>query len=113
MLDDAQALRDLNHQISDAEDRGDATWLSDVLAPRLAFQRADCNRTVDDQVAFLQRVAVSGPRTTRIVEPVQVHGDRAVVECLVTVDNRTFHNLRVFVRRDKKWKLLAWANEAV
>ena len=32
---------------------------------------------------------------------------------VVTMGGRDFHNIRLFVRRDGKWKLLGWANEAV
>jgi hypothetical protein len=43
--------------------------------------------------------------------PAQVHGDRAVVACVVTQNGRDFHNLRLFVRRGGEWKLLGWANQ--
>ena len=55
MMDDKQALRDLNEKIGNAENDGDAEWLSTILAPKLAFQRADEERTVDDQVSFCRR----------------------------------------------------------
>src|SRR5262249_5737420 len=108
---DQVALTDLNKKIGDAENRGDRDGLAGILAPRLAFQRADDQRTVDDQVAFLQKVKAGGKRVTRILEPIELFGDRAIVQCIVTVDDRDFHNLRLFVRRDGSWKLLAWANE--
>jgi hypothetical protein len=111
MSDDEQTLKDLNLAIGDAENRGDAEWLSGVLAPRLAFQRADKPRTVDDHVAFLQKVAPGGNRVTRVIEPIEVYGDRAIVKCVVTVGEHEFHNIRLFVRRDGRWKLLGWANE--
>ena len=41
-------------------DRGEREWLATILAPRLAFQLADEARTVDDHVAFLQKVASGG-----------------------------------------------------
>ena len=50
---------------------------------------------------------------TRILEPIEIHGNRAIVECIVTVGARDIHNLRLFVRRDGQWKLLGWANEPV
>lgn len=106
-----ETLRELNCRIGDAENRGDRDWLAGILAPRLAFQRADDQKTVDDQVAFLQHVKAGGSRVTRIIEPIEVHGDRAIVQCVVSVDDQEFHNLRFFVRRDGSWKLLAWANE--
>ena len=108
---DAEDLTALNLAIAEAENRGDHEWLAGVLAPRLAFQRADDQKTVDDRVAFLQKVKPGGARSTRVLEPIQVLGDRAIVQCIVTVGEQSFHNLRMFVRRDGKWKLLAWANE--
>ena len=114
MHDDEQALRELNMKIGDAETKGDRGRLGTILAPRLAFQRADEQRTIDDQVAFLQKVkpaARGEERVTRIIEPIEVLGNRAIVRCVVRVGEMEFHNLRVFVRREGTWKLLAWANE--
>lgn len=110
-MDDEQFLRDLNLRIGDAENRGDHGWLAEVLAPRLAFQRADAPRTVDDAVAYLQKVTPGGTRVSRIVEPIELYGDRAIVKCIVSVGDDEFHNLRLFVRCEGRWKLLAWANE--
>lgn len=113
--DDRRALTQLNTRIAEAENAGDREWLASICAPRLAFQRADEARTVDDHIAFLQKVKGGGPPrlTRRIVEPIAVHGNRAIVECIVAVGDKEFHNLRLFVRRDDGWKLLGWANEAV
>lgn len=109
--EDEAALKQLNLRIGDAENSGDQQWLSTILAPRIAFQRADELRTVDDQVAFLQKVKSGGTRVTSIVEPIELYGDRAVVKCIVKVGEQEFHNLRLFVRREGRWKLLGWANE--
>lgn len=109
--DDCSALRALNAVINDAENRGDAAALVGMLAPQLAFQRANPERTVDDATAFLQKVKPGGDRSLRIVEPIRLYGDRAVVECVVSTGGRDFHNLRLFVRREGSWKLLGWANE--
>lgn len=112
MTDDERTLNDINVAIGEAEERGDREALSKVLAPRLAFQRADASQTVDDQVAFLQKVTAGNARVTKIIEPIEVHGHRAIVKCVVTTaDGRAFHNIRLFVRRDGEWKLLGWANE--
>ncbi len=111
--DDQQALRELNLQIGDAEDRGDREWLATVLAPSLAFQRADPARTIDDRSAFLEKVKPGGTRVTRIVEPIELYGGRAIVKCVVRVGEQEFHNVRLFVRREGGWKLLGWANEPV
>jgi hypothetical protein len=95
MQDDIQALTELNRKVGDAENRGDREWLTTILAPKLAFQRADDARTVDDRVAFLQKVVSGGARTTCIVEPIEMYGDRAIVRCIVTVGDQEFDNLRV------------------
>jgi hypothetical protein len=108
---DREALVRLNLAINDAENRGDREFLAGILAPRLAFQRANEQATVDDAIAFLQKVAPGGGRSIRILEPIQVLGGRAVVQCVVIQGDREFHNLRLFVRRDGEWKLLGWANE--
>jgi hypothetical protein len=108
--DDVRALAELNARIGEAEDRGDRSWLASVLAPKLAFQRADHARTVDGRAEFLAKVAAGGRRTTR-AGPIRVYGDRALVECVVSMGDDEFHNLRLFVRRDGDWKLLGWANE--
>ena len=111
--DDAPRLRDLNEGIGRAENKGDTKWLSDVLAPQLAFQRADDARTIDDRDTFLLKVKPGGTRVTQVLEPIQVFGNRAIVQCIVSVGDKKYHNLRLFIRRDGDWKLLGWANEAV
>ena len=39
--------------------------------------------------------------------------NRAIVTCVITEDEKDYHNIRLFVRINAKWKLLAWANEEV
>ena len=113
MQNDAETLKQLNIQSGEAESRGDRDWLEGVIAPRLAFQRAD-RVTVDDRSQFLSKVKTSDARQTRI-ESIDIIGDRAVVKCVVTLMSagtaKSYHNLRLFVRQAGKWKLLAWANE--
>jgi hypothetical protein len=114
MPDDKQALIELNEQINDAENNGKREWLATILAPRLALQRADKPRTIDDQVAFLQKVQKvehEDKRVLRKIEPIELYGDRAIVKCIIAVGAKEFHNIRLFVRREGDWKLLAWANE--
>jgi len=101
---------ELNTGIGDAENRGDREWLAATLAPKLAFQRADPARTVDDLETFLSRVTKGGDRTTN-VNAIDVRGDIAVVRCTVCADGKYFDNARLFVRRNNDWKLLGWANE--
>jgi hypothetical protein len=108
---DKNELRELNLQIATAESNGDREWLASILAPHLAFQRADKMTTVDDQNAFLWKVKAGGPKTTDILDLIQLFGNRAIVQCIVTVGEQKFHNLRLWVRRGGEWKLLGWANE--
>jgi Domain of unknown function (DUF4440) len=113
MPNDAEALEQLNVHMGEAESVGDREWLAGILAPELAFLRAD-GKTFDDADRFLGKVGVSDSRVTRI-ESIEVLGDRAIVKCIVTVKkpagDESFHNLRLFVRIEDSWRLLAWANE--
>ena len=114
--DDKQVLEKLNTEIGDAESIGDnesRDWLAGVIAPKLAFRRAD-GTTIDNREKFLEKVKPSGPRETKI-ESIDLYGDRAIVTCIVTLksagEDKRFHNLRLFVRHERQWKLLGWANE--
>ena len=68
-----QALKmELKEKAGEAEKRGDLDWMAVILGPRLAFQRADDEKTVDDQVAFLQKVKAGSKRATRIIESIEL-----------------------------------------
>jgi hypothetical protein len=114
MSNDKQALRMLNVAINDAENTGKADFLASILAPELAFSRA--SGEVDDAERFLHKVPTkkSPPRELR-PEAIEIDtfGNRAVVKCVITQDGKNYHNIRLFVRIDTNWKLLAWANEQV
>jgi len=117
---DEQALKNLNIKIADKENDGDLEWLTDVIAPEFAFRRADA--TFAGGAEFLKGVK-NPKRTNRVTDPestqVKVHGNRAVVSCIVTMGDQKYHNLRLFVRvevekggqKEWEWKLLGWANE--
>jgi hypothetical protein len=119
MSDDQQTLKELNVEIATRENNGDRAWFTSILASRLSFQRADPAKTVDDQVAFLQKVKRDDLSKNRHTDPdsieIKVHGSRAVVSCMVIMtvegEQKEYHNLRLFVRQDGQWKLLGWANE--
>ena len=68
----------------------------------------------DNREEFLEKVKRSDPRETE-VESIAFYGNRAVVSCIVTLKSasgdKRFHNLRLFVYHERKWKLLGWANE--
>ena len=115
MQDDRKTLEGINITIGKMEHQGDRdAWycLDSILAPQLAFRRA--NGSFDNRCEFLTKVKPSEQRETEIVS-IDLYGDRAIVECNVTVKfadgDKTFHNLRLFVRHEGQWKLLGWANE--
>ena len=106
------ALIECNIEIGAAESRGDRAWLEGALAMKLALQRANEARTIVDCKEFLEAVA-SGPDRVTQIKSIHLYGDRAVVTCIVTMkpEGQRYHNLRLFIRREGKWKLLGWANE--
>jgi hypothetical protein len=116
MSNDVEVLTDLNMQIGVAEAEGDKGSLDRMLAPVLAFRRA--NGTCVDRATFLEGVKRSPSRDTAVDSITFLGADRAVVTCVVSmiVDDtpKRFHNVRLFVRSgDRDWKLLGWANEPV
>jgi hypothetical protein len=110
MNTDRQVLRQLNREIGDLENKGKRRRLAAIIAPRLAFQRADSAQTIEDRTSYLRKVKAGGTRATRAIE---VYGNRAIVRCVVAVGRDRFHNIRLFVRRKGRWQLLGWANEPV
>jgi hypothetical protein len=104
-----EALRTLNTRLNEAENAGDRDFLAAVLAPELAFLRAD-GKTVDDGGRFLQKVAPREPCELTF-EHIEVLGTRAIVRCVVACGKNRFHNVRLFVELEGQWKLLGWANE--
>jgi hypothetical protein len=118
MENDIEVLTKLNMEIGNRETAGDAAahaWFEERLAPKLAFRRADL-KTVDDRTEFIRKVAPADPRET-LVQSVDVNGNAAFVRCIVTVKSaageKSYRNLRLFVRDGGDWKLLGWANEPV
>jgi len=112
---DIEALTKLNIRIGEAESIGDASVLEAVLAPKLAFRRADL-KTFDDRTEFMKKVAPGDPRET-LIQSIDVNGSAAFVRCIVTVKaaggDKAYRNLRLFVRDPGGWTLLGWANEPV
>lgn len=102
-------LTELNLEIGVAESMGDKEFLEKVLAPVLAFRRA--NGECIDRNIFLSAVK-SGARRETEMESISLLGhNRAVVTCTVSMGDKRFHNVRLFVLMDQDWKLLGWANE--
>lgn len=115
MNEDFKNLISLNQKIGEAEERGDRHFLDSILAPAIAFRRADPQGTIVDREAFLDNVKPSAARTTEVESVAYLGAMRALVTCIVTMTvdgkRKRFHNLRIFARVNQEWKLLAWANE--
>ncbi len=111
MPTDHEALTALNLEINAAENVGNKEFLASVLASELGFFRA--NGVVDDASRFLQKVAAKKPPGELRRESIEIEtwGNRALVRCVVSQDGKNCDNIRLFVRIDASWKLLAWANE--
>ncbi len=106
------AARGLGYQCSNWA-HPHARELASILAPELAFSRA--SGAVDDAGRFLQKVATKNPPGELRPESIEIDtfGNRAIVKCVITQGGKNYHNIRLFVRIDANWKLLAWANEQV
>ena len=107
-------LRNVNIEIGKAESEGNTEFLAGVIAPRLAFRRA--NGDCVDRDEFLKAVKSSAERRTEIESVNVLSANRAIVTCMVTMDVDSvptrFHNVRLFIRdKDGRWKVLGWANE--
>lgn len=113
MSSDEQTLHTLNVAINAAENTGDRNYLASILAPELAFSRA--MGAVDNAERFLQKVTEKKQPGELKPDSIKVEpfNNRAIVTCVITEDGKDYHNIRLFVRIDAKWKLLAWANEKV
>jgi len=113
MQSDLEWLRSTNIEIGNAETQGNKAFFEALLAPSLAFRRA--NGQVVDRPTFIVGLGPSAKRTTNIQSIKLLEHNRALVECTVTMeaDAKRFHNIRLFVREgpSKPWTLLAWANE--
>jgi len=116
METDHETLEVMNVEIGLAESRGDKGYFEDVLASSFAFRRV--TGIVVDRRQYIDAVAPSAVRTTNVRSITYVGDARAVVSCIVTMEvqgaQKAFDNLRVFIRADdRRWRLLAWANEAM
>src|SRR5262249_52764155 len=81
MTETEEVLWTLNGRINEAENAGDRDFLAVILAPELAFLRAD-GKTVDDGGRFLQKVAPR-ERCELTFEQIEILGTRAIVKCVV------------------------------
>jgi hypothetical protein len=110
-----------NVEIGEREFRKDTKYFDILLAPAFAMQRANPERTIVDRKRFLDDLekADPKPRVTQVDSISLIGQERLIVICVVTMDARRYHNVRVFVRNrkprvsdaDPEWLLLAWLNE--
>ena len=108
-MSDEKILEQINRDLIDAENRGDHAWIAEHLAPTFAFQNA--KKEVVDGLRFVQGLEPNGSRTIDREWPIQVIGDRAIVRAVIEKEGKKYDNLRLWVKREGAWKLLAWANE--
>jgi len=124
MSDDNQILTRLNEKIGEVEDACDFNWLNCMIASGFAFRRA--NGSIVDKQMYIQKIKddyekmaalnkePEYKRSTRIIEPIEIYGERAIVKCIVSIKDKEYHNIRLFVKgEDGGWKLLGWANEMI
>jgi hypothetical protein len=116
MSTDRETLEAMNVEIGHAEARGDKAYFEELLAPAFAFRRV--TGVIVDRKQYIDAVAASAERKTRVRSITFAGNFRAIASCVVTMDTadgkKDFDNLRVFIRTDDAgWKLMAWANEAM
>jgi hypothetical protein len=110
LTESLQHLIQLNLAIGEKEDAGDREWFDALLAPAFAMRRA--NGTFVGRDEFLAAVRQAETiRATDIVGVEAIGALRAVVRCVVTVANKRYDNLRIFVHDGKTWMLVSWTNE--
>jgi len=117
MQSDHDWLRSTNIEMGNVETKGTKEFFEGLLAPAFAIRRA--GGRVEDRDTFIAAVAPSAKRTTDIGSITLFEVNRALIECIVTMETDTgeerFHNVRLFVRErpSAPWCLLAWANEPI
>jgi hypothetical protein len=105
-----QHLVQLNLAIGQKEDAGDREWFDALLAPAFAMRRANGAFVGRDEfLASLQKADTV--RTTEIVGVEAIGQFRSEVRCIVSIANKKYDNLRLFVHDGKAWLLVSWVNE--
>ena len=113
MAADIERLYKLNIDIGEAESKGHADFFRSLLAPAFAMRRASGD--TDTRDSFIDKVAPSGRRDTRVLSISLLGRNRAAVSCIVELDKKRYENFRLFTRgpEESDLQLLAWANEPV
>ncbi len=120
-MTDESHLAELNIDIARWEQRRDDDAISKLdgcLSDDLVFRRAD--RTIVDKATFMSALKSPGPFAARESKNVAVTilRDRAVVSLTVIGTRKdggrgVYRNVRVFFRRDGRWRLEFWFNDDV
>src|SRR5206468_834977 len=115
---DKQFLMELNKKMGENEKSADLIFFQDLLADNFLFRRA--NGDVVNREAYLQDLEqiAENPyqRLDTHVREVVVDKDSAVATVLVIAKRKKmeqpggFNNVRMFERRNGKWKLVSWIN---
>jgi hypothetical protein len=109
---DFEELWKLNMEIGLAETAGSKDYFDQKLASAFVLRRANPSRDAVNRADFLEGVKRSSQRTTEIESITRFGKERALVTCIVTMDGKKYHNIRLFVRHlGRDWRLLGWANE--
>jgi ketosteroid isomerase-like protein len=118
---DDDQLERTNSSIADWEQKRDAdaiARLDEVLSPDLVFRRA--NKTVVGKQEFMAGLSEPSPFASRESEDatVEIRGDRALVTLTVatTKEDGTesrYRTIRMFIRRDERWRVEFWFNDDV
>ena len=92
-----------------------ATEIFSQVSWPLSWHFSRASGAIDDARRFLQKVATKNPPGELRPESIEIEtfGNRAIVMCVITQGGKDYQNIRLFVRIDANWKLLAWANEQV
>ncbi len=98
MIEETEAdLRRLNEQIPAEENRANRLFFEERLAWVFAMRRAP--GMLDSRKMFLLSLKPDGNRTCdpESIKITRFGKHRAFVNCLVKVNNETFHNMRLFI----------------
>lgn len=111
--DDEGKLRGLNQLSFEAEDKRDSAALAPILADEFRIVRSSFK--VETKPEMLTSVANSPPGRRRTVseESVRVHGHRALVASLITLEEGEtfigrFWNTKIFAKQGEEWRCVAW-----
>ena len=110
-MSDYKWLSATNIEIGKGEEEGDKSFFEDLLAPKFVFMRRD--GSIVSREEFLADLKPGPERKTSVTSITLFGSTRAVVTTIVLMNKTEFHNIRLFVLQEERWKLLSWANEQI